>query len=135
MRKVLVNGVFDIVHSGHIDLLKFAKGLGDHLVVAIDSDRRVRETKGANRPCNDQYSRKIVMESIRYVDDVIVFDNMEELKKIHLTIRPDFLVKGSDWDIDFIRSNDGVMENTKIVIFPRNDFRSTTMAIERMKST
>lgn len=133
MKKVLVSGVFDIIHVGHIELLKFAKDLGDHVCVAIDSDQRVSSIKGIGRPCNSFSDRKKVLLSIRYVDDVVCFSNLDDLKKIHSDIRPDFLVKGSDWDEGLLREQDGVLPETKIIIFNRIHSYSTTGVVDYLK--
>lgn len=129
---VLANGVFDVIHVGHIELLKFASTLG-RVVVAIDSDSRVRSSKGHDRPVNSQDERKRILEALRYVDSVLIFSNEEELRAIHRDVSPDFLVKGSDWDEEYIRKNDGVLEKTKIIIFDRMHEYSTTKIIQRMR--
>ncbi len=101
-RIVLVNGVFDVLHRGHIELLKYAKSIGDVLYVAIDSDERVRSIKGNNRPINKVEDRVYVLNAIKYVDKVFVFDTLDELRSLHRSISPDILVKGSDWDEEYI---------------------------------
>jgi D-beta-D-heptose 7-phosphate kinase/D-beta-D-heptose 1-phosphate adenosyltransferase len=75
MKNIWVNGCFDILHVGHIRLLKYAKSLGDRLIVGIDSDTRVNEMKGLNRPINSDVYRKEMLLSIKWVDDVLVFDS------------------------------------------------------------
>ena len=70
-KKIFVNGTFDIIHMGHLELLEFAKSLGDFLVVAIDSDRRVKQLKGPTRPINTEYERRQMLEAIRWVDRVM----------------------------------------------------------------
>ena len=95
MKKILVNGTFDIVHPGHLALLNYAKSLGDFLVVAIDSDRRVRELKGTSRPINNQHERKLLLENLRAVDQVVVFDSDQEL--VDLVAACAIMVKGSDY--------------------------------------
>ena len=77
--RVMVNGTFDIVHRGHIELLNYAKGLGDQLLVAIDTDRRVKELKGKSRPINNQEDRKYFLYNLKAVDTVMLFDSQEEL--------------------------------------------------------
>lgn len=129
---VLVNGVFDVLHRGHIELLKYAKSIGDVLYVAIDSDERVRSIKGNNRPINSVEDRIYILNSIRYVDKVLTFNTLDELRYLHRSISPDFLVKGSDWDEEYIRKNDGVLDKTKIILFKRNTNYSTTSLIEKM---
>ena len=80
--KVMVNGTFDILHRGHLQMLQYAKSLGDHLLVAIDTDRRVKELKGLDRPINNQMDRRFMLESLRCVDTVYFFDSREELISI-----------------------------------------------------
>lgn len=97
MRKVVVNGTFDIVHVGHIKLLNAAKEMGDHLLVAIDSDRRVRELKGPQRPINTEEERKILLENLKAVDQVLIFDSKEQLIEILKEYDADIMLKGSDY--------------------------------------
>lgn len=130
---VLVNGVFDVLHRGHIELLKYAKSIGDVLYVAIDSDERVKSIKGNNRPINSVEDRVYILSAIKYIDKVFVFDTLDELRSIHSSISPDILVKGSDWDEEYIRKNDGVLDKTKIVMFRRIDDYSTTSLIGKME--
>ena len=97
MKRVFVNGCFDILHPGHIELLKFARSLGDTLTVAIDSDDRVSELKGPNRPVNKSDTRAAMLSAIRYVDDVIVFCSEAELDMLIRDYCPDVMVVGSDY--------------------------------------
>ena len=97
MKKVFVNGCFDILHPGHIELLKFARSQGDTLTVAIDSDDRVSELKGPNRPVNKSDTRAAMLSAIRYVDDVIVFCSEAELDMLIRDYCPDVMVVGSDY--------------------------------------
>tara|TARA_A200000159_G_scaffold99038_1_gene91743 strand:- start:378 stop:776 length:399 start_codon:yes stop_codon:yes gene_type:complete len=92
-----VNGCFDVLHPGHIELLKFARSLGDYLIVAIDSDEKVAQMKGPERPIFSQYDRALMLKSIRYVDVVHVFDTRKELEELLYSISPDIMVVGSDW--------------------------------------
>ena len=94
---IFVNGCFDILHRGHIELFKYAKSLGDYLIVSIDTDRRVQELKGLNRPFNNQDDRKFILESVRYIDAVYFFDSENELETLISSINPDVMVVGSDW--------------------------------------
>ncbi len=97
MVKIIVNGTFDIVHRGHIELLNYAKGLGDWLLVCIDTDRRVKELKGETRPINNQYDRQFMLQNLQAVDAVRFFDSAEELEEICKAYEPDIMVKGSDY--------------------------------------
>lgn len=95
--RVMVNGTFDILHRGHIQLLNYARSLGDELLVAIDTDRRVTELKGVGRPINNQEDRKFFLENLKAVDVVILFDTKEQLVGIMQGWKPDIYVKGGDW--------------------------------------
>lgn len=98
MTRVFVNGTFDVLHPGHIALLRYAVDLGHYLMVAIDTDRRVQELKGAGRPFFDSADRQFMVESISGVDEVVVFDSDQELEDIIRTYAPDIMVKGSDYE-------------------------------------
>lgn len=97
-RIVWTNGCFDVIHRGHIESLKFAKSLGDRLVVGLDTDEKVRSAKGESRPFNVLEDRMKVLESIRYVDEVIPFGTDEEMKQIVKSISPAFFVKGAEYE-------------------------------------
>lgn len=94
--RVWTNGTFDVLHVGHIKLLEFAASYGD-LRVGIDSDKRVKELKGDNRPFNTTENRKYFLESIKFVNDVVVFDSREELIQMVKDYQPDFMVIGDDY--------------------------------------
>jgi D-beta-D-heptose 7-phosphate kinase/D-beta-D-heptose 1-phosphate adenosyltransferase len=96
-KKIVVNGTFDLLHRGHIELLKYAKGLGDFLLVLIDSDARVKQLKGNERPINNQNDRKFFLENIKCVDQVWIFDDEDELEELLELYKPDVMVKGSDY--------------------------------------
>jgi len=100
MTTVMVNGTFDVLHPGHVALLNTARSYGDHLIVAIDTDRRVRELKGDKRPINCQNDRRIMLSALKAVDIVEFFDNTEDLVKLMERYQPDVYVKGSDWKHD-----------------------------------
>ena len=97
MDTIWSNGCYDILHRGHLELLRYARSLGDKLVVGIDSDSKVRKSKGEGRPVNNQEDRKFFLESLIYVDEVIIFNTAEELEGRVESIRPKFIVIGSDY--------------------------------------
>ena len=97
MKIVFANGCFDVIHIGHIKLLEFAKSQGDFLIVALDTDNKVRKAKGISRPFNNLEIRKEVLESIKYVDLVLDFDSDEALINLFNILKPDIRVLGSDW--------------------------------------
>lgn len=94
--KVWVNGTFDVLHVGHIKLLEFASQFGT-LRVGIDTDKRVKELKGEDRPFNNQEDRKKMLESIKFVDEVIFFDSRDELIQSVKDYSPDIMVVGDDY--------------------------------------
>ena len=94
--KVWVNGTFDILHVGHISLLEFASKFGT-LRVGIDTDKRVKELKGEDRPFNNQQDRKKMLESIKFVDEVVLFDSREELIQCVKDYSPDIMIVGDDY--------------------------------------
>jgi D-beta-D-heptose 7-phosphate kinase/D-beta-D-heptose 1-phosphate adenosyltransferase len=96
--KIIVNGTFDILHRGHIELLEYAKGLGEFLLVCIDTDRRVKELKGESRPVNSQADRAFMLQGLRCVDAVWTFDSEEDLERICEMYQPNIMVKGSDYE-------------------------------------
>ena len=107
---VFTNGCFDIIHVGHIHLLKQAKSMGAKLIVGLNSDLSVSRLKGPSRPVNNQTDRLLVLNSIRYVDQVIIFDQDDPLDLI-MTINPNVLVKGSDYIKDYIIGAEFVISN------------------------
>lgn len=97
MTTVWTNGCFDVLHRGHIELFRYARSLGDRLIVGIDSDEKVKKDKGASRPYNNVEDRKFILQSIKYVDEVIVFSSRKELEMEIQKIEPACMVIGSDW--------------------------------------
>ena len=127
MKKVFVNGAFDVLHSGHLDLLDFAGMLGGHLLVAIDTDARIEYNKGIGRPFNPLSIRKHIMSMLKPVNSVKVFGSDEELVDIIRKYKPDVMVKGSDWKGKTILGEEYCKE---IVFYERTNGQSTTKAIE-----
>jgi D-beta-D-heptose 7-phosphate kinase/D-beta-D-heptose 1-phosphate adenosyltransferase len=118
--KIVVNGTFDVIHPGHLALLNYAKSLGDFLIVAIDSDSRVRELKGPQRPINPQHERKQLLENLKAVDQVVIFNSSSEL--VDIIQQCAIMVKGSDY-----RGKSIIGEaNCQVIYFDRiNEYSST----------
>lgn len=123
--KIFVNGTFDILHPGHIALLNYAKSLGNYLTVGIDSDARIKELKGSDRPVNSQEERKTLLENLKAVDEVKIFGTDREL--IDLVTQCDIMVKGSDY-ID--RKIIGAEVCPQLIFFDRIHGYSTTEKIQ-----
>jgi rfaE bifunctional protein nucleotidyltransferase chain/domain len=129
MKRVMVNGTFDILHRGHIELLNFARQQGDSLLVAIDTDRRVKELKGEQRPINNQEDRKFHLANLKAVDSVCFFDSKEELIELMKHWAPDVYVKGSDW-----KGGHGTAHkySKEVIYYDRVGDYSTTNIIQRI---
>ncbi|MDE0954415.1 MAG: PfkB family carbohydrate kinase [Candidatus Poseidoniales archaeon] len=125
---VFTNGCFDIIHSGHIDLLKKASMFGNKLIVGINSDDSMREIK--REPVNDMYERKTVLEAIEGVDHVIIFNDATPYDLI-AQLEPDIIVKGGDYTIDTVVGHSLVKE---VKIIPIVEGKSTSATIERAKN-
>jgi len=102
---IFTNGCFDILHRGHVEYLEAAKRLGDVLIIGLNSDDSVRRLKGTERPINREEDRAIVLSGLESVDYVVIFEEDTPFKLIKL-IKPDFLVKGSDWKTEAIIGSD-----------------------------
>ena len=133
-KTVFTNGCFDILHPGHIDLLKRARALGSRLVVGINSDESVRQIKGPGRPVLNQDDRRKMLMALSSVDEVLVFEQLTPEELIH-NIKPDILVKGGDWKIEQIVGSTHVLSyGGKVMSLQFVDGKSTTKIIERAKS-
>jgi D-beta-D-heptose 7-phosphate kinase/D-beta-D-heptose 1-phosphate adenosyltransferase len=124
---VFVNGSFDLLHTGHIDMLFYAKSLGTHLHCAIDSDERIQSIKGPDRPINPLHIRKKIMQSLKPVDSVSVFETDCELINTIKSYRPNIMVKGSDWRGKKIIGSEYC---DSIVFYERVNDESTTKIIQ-----
>ncbi|HEU4711585.1 MAG TPA: D-glycero-beta-D-manno-heptose 1-phosphate adenylyltransferase [Pyrinomonadaceae bacterium] len=132
-RLVFTNGVFDLLHVGHVRYLAQARALGDALVVAINSDRSVRELKGPSRPVFEQDERAEILANLRVVDYVCIFDN-DSPRSLISQLLPDVLVKGGDYQLDEIHGREEVeAAGGKVISLPFVDGASTTSLIARMK--
>jgi rfaE bifunctional protein nucleotidyltransferase chain/domain len=127
MKTIIVNGTFDLLHPGHMAMLNTARSLGDYLVVCIDTDRRVTELKGNRRPINDQNFRRIMLQNIKAVDIVELFDSQEDLIRLITLYKPDIMVKGSDWKGKSVVAEQYVKE---IFWYDRIDEYSSTKIIQ-----
>jgi len=97
MKKIWVNGCFDVLHRGHIELFKYAKSQGDYLVVGVDEDDRVSKSKGNSRPVNKLEDRIFLLQSIKYIDEVVCFGTDDELEAQIELAKPQVMVVGDDW--------------------------------------
>lgn len=125
MKRVVVNGTFDILHSGHLALLNHARSLGDRLTVAIDSDQRVKRLKGSSRPINTELERQEMLANLRAVDEVKIFETDQDL--IDIVSQANVMVKGSEYRDQSIIGRTYCKE---LVFFDRIDGYSTTKKIQ-----
>jgi D-glycero-beta-D-manno-heptose 1-phosphate adenylyltransferase len=132
-RVVFTNGVFDILHPGHVRYLADARAQGDALIVAVNSDRSVRAIKGPERPINPELERAEVLGALAVVDAVVVFDEDDPLAIIS-AVQPDVLVKGADWAADRIVGRDVVEARSgKVIRIAFAPGYSTTSIIEKIR--
>jgi D-glycero-beta-D-manno-heptose 1-phosphate adenylyltransferase len=133
-RIVFTNGVFDLLHPGHVRYLQAARREGDVLIVGINSDRSVRANKGPSRPIMPEHERAEILEALACVDAVVVFD--EETPAVIIeALQPDVLVKGADWAADAIVGRDTVeARGGKVIRMPIESGWSTSAIIERARS-
>lgn len=128
------NGVFDILHQGHIKVLSKAASFADVLIVGLNSDSSVKMLKGQDRPVNDERSRALILASLVIVDAVVIFEEETPISLITL-IRPDVLIKGGDYTIEtMVGAQDVLKYGGRIEIIPTEEGFSTTGIIEKMAS-
>ena len=131
---VFTNGVFDILHPGHIFSLSQAAKEADFLIVGLNSDDSVKRLKGQQRPINHQDSRALLLASLLMVDVVVIFEEDTPLQLIN-TIKPDVLVKGGDYTIEqIVGAKEVIEQGGRVVINPLVDGYSTTAIIETLKT-
>ena len=131
---VFTNGVFDLLHPGHVRYLRDARREGDALVVAVNSDRSVRAIKGPSRPLNPEHERAEVLAALACVDAVVVFDEDNPADIIN-RLQPDVLVKGADWASDAIIGRETVeARGGRVVRIPLAEGYSTSAIIDRIRS-
>lgn len=126
MPLIFTNGCFDIIHRGHLELLKYCKSLGK-VVVGLNSDASVKKNKGTLRPINCEEDRKLLLESLIYVDNVIVFNENTPYELIK-QIKPDIIVKGGDYSVESVIGND----ISEVRIFKYVEGYSTTRTIQNI---
>jgi rfaE bifunctional protein nucleotidyltransferase chain/domain len=133
-RVVFTNGVFDLLHPGHIDILATARAQGDALVVGVNSDDSVRRLKGPSRPVRNEQERAYVLAALEDVDAVVLFSEDTPLELIR-RLRPDVLVKGGDYTRDSVVGADDVESwGGRVVIVPLVPGQSTTSIIEKLRA-
>lgn len=126
MKLIWVNGTFDVMHVGHIRLLEFAKSLGDYLIVGLDTDDRIKELKGQDRPVNSLASRIEFMRSIKWVDEVVNFDSDGVLSALVKSVRPVAIVVGEEYKNKKVIGSEWADE---VIYFNRVGDYSTTKII------
>lgn len=131
---VFTNGCFDIIHAGHVTYLAKAKELGDFLVIGLNSDDSVKRLKGKSRPVNNQIDRAMVIDALKAVDFVTIFNEDTPFNLIN-DILPDILVKGADYSPENVVGADTVINNGgKLVLIELVEGKSTTNIINKMKT-
>jgi rfaE bifunctional protein nucleotidyltransferase chain/domain len=132
-RIVFTNGVFDLLHPGHVRYLQDARGLGDVLIVGLNADASVRRNKGPARPINPEDERAEVLAALACVDAVVIFEEDTPAEIVRL-VQPDVLVKGADWPADQIIGRDTVeARGGRVVLVPVEPGHSTTAIVERVR--
>lgn len=132
-RLVFTNGVFDLLHPGHVDVLLGARREGDALVVGLNSDASVRRLKGPTRPVRSEAERSYVLAALAMVDRVVIFDHDTPLELVR-ALRPDVLVKGGDYTVETIVGAADVQAwGGRVAVIPLTPGQSTTSIIERLR--
>ena len=132
-RFVFTNGCFDVIHPGHIALLREARRLGDYLLVGLNGDRSVRGLKGQGRPVQDEASRATVLAALTVVDGVVLFEEETPLELIR-ALAPDVLVKGGDYTKDQVVGREVVeAAGGRVVIIPLLPGQSSSTLVERLR--
>ena len=127
MKKGFINGCFDVLHVGHVELIRFARSHCDYLMIALDTDERVASAKGPNRPFNSLKDRETMMRALKGVDELRSFSTDEELTNLVKQCSPDVMIVGSDWEGKNIIGGEHAK---KIIYFRRIDGYSTTKILE-----
>ena len=133
-RLVFTNGVFDLLHPGHVDILVASRALGDALLVGVNTDASVKRLKGPDRPIRNERERAHVLAALEAVDAVVLFDEDTPLELVRV-LMPDVLVKGGDYTQETVVGAKEVIANGgEVVIVPLTPGHSTTGTVERMRS-
>jgi D-beta-D-heptose 7-phosphate kinase/D-beta-D-heptose 1-phosphate adenosyltransferase len=133
-RVVFTNGVFDLLHPGHVDILTASRALGDALVVGVNSDASVRRLKGPTRPVRTEQERAVIVAALESVDVVVVFEEDTPLQLIR-ALTPDVLVKGGDYTVETVVGAEEVLgRGGEVIIVPLTPGHSTTGTVERMRA-
>ena len=128
-RVIFTNGCFDILHRGHVELFEFCHSIGDKVIVGLNSDSSVKKLKGDSRPINSQNDRKKILESIKWIDEVIIFEDETPIRLIE-KIMPDIIVKGGDYSESQVIGN----KLCKVRIFNYVKGYSTTKTIQNISN-
>jgi rfaE bifunctional protein nucleotidyltransferase chain/domain len=132
-RIVFTNGVFDLLHPGHVRYLQHARSLGDMLIVGLNADASVRRNKGPDRPITPQDERAEVLAALECVDAVVIFEQDTPAEIVRL-VQPDLLVKGADWPADQIVGRDTVeARGGRVVLVPVEQGHATSAMVERIR--
>lgn len=129
--KVFVNGVFDVLHPGHIKLIKSAQKYGRYIIIGINSDKSVKKLKGKKRPIFNQNARKKILETLSFVEKVYIFNENTPANLIK-KIKPDIIIKGDHYDIDEVRKKDKISKNIIIKTIKLDKKYSTTKIINKI---
>jgi len=134
-RIVFTNGVFDLLHPGHVRYLQHARSLGDLLIVGLNADASVRRNKGPDRPITAEHERAELLAALECVDAVVIFEQDTPAEIVRL-IQPDILVKGADWPADQIVGRDTVeARGGRVVLVPVEQGHSTSSILNRIRRT
>ena len=128
-KQIFTNGCFDVLHKGHVELLKFCKSLG-YVTVGLNSDSSVSHLKGFGRPVNSQEDRKLILEALKYVDEVILFEEDTPLRLIQ-ELKPNIIVKGGD----YIKTDVVGNEISEVIIFNTIQGYSTTDTLNKVSAS
>ena len=131
-RVVFTNGVFDLLHPGHVDVLVAARGLGDALIVGLNTDASVRRLKGPDRPVRSEAERAYVLAALEAVDAVVLFDEDTPLDLV-IALEPDVIAKGGDYTVDtIVGAREVKARGGDAVVIPLTPGQSTTSIIEKL---